>query len=127
MRTQTVHKYLFLDGMFADSPARAKLSLWYAHSGRLPCGWCRFHGQPVDGVMRYLGYAKEVKQHFIAGQPMCLVGAARLQLTHRWFCCSWLEQMYCTPVNGLPTPSNALLKSRVVCMQETCWQRPCSV
>ena len=77
-----MHKHLFLDGVFADSPARAKLTRWLGHSAQLGCGWCRFQGQRFDGAMRFFGYAKEANQDLILGHPACRVGDSRLQLTH---------------------------------------------
>ena len=76
-----MHKYLFLDGAFADSAARAKLPRWLGHSTQLGCGWCHVQGQQLDGAMRFLGYAKEAKD-LILGHPACRLGDSRLQLTH---------------------------------------------
>ena len=82
IKEETAHKHLFLDGVFADSPARAKLTRWLGHSAQLGCGWCRFQGQTLEKATRFLGYSKEAKQGLIRGQPACRVGDSRLQLTH---------------------------------------------
>ena len=75
-------KYLFLDGVFADSPARAKLTMWMGHAAQLGCGWCRFHGQSRDHAVRFLGYVEPVKQQLVPKHPECCVGDPRVQLTH---------------------------------------------
>ena len=75
-------KYLFLDGVFADSPARAKLTRWLGHAAQLGCGWCRFHGQKLDKAMRFRGYVEPVNQQFVTGHPECCVGDPKIQLTH---------------------------------------------
>lgn len=53
--------YAVLGGIYADSPARAKLMYtigsWIAY---LTCPFCKLTGTMVNKVVRYLGYAKPV-------------------------------------------------------------------
>lgn len=50
--------YVFLTGVAADTPARAKVAKASGHSARLACLWCALKGDNSDGTMRYKGYAQ---------------------------------------------------------------------
>lgn len=54
--------YAVLGGVYADSPARAKLMYTLAsRSAYLACPFCLLSGSMVDGVVRYLGVAAAVQ------------------------------------------------------------------
>lgn len=68
MRVATVKQAVYLTGIMADTPARAKLMLTMGPGARLPCSWCLCEAQPVKGntgrnVTYYpMGYAEKQPQ-----------------------------------------------------------------
>lgn len=85
-RPQVPH-YIYLSGIYADSPARQKLACWPGTSAYIGCGWCRFQAQRVAVAVNsknmfqyYFGYDVPAPQDLRHGPP-AKVRDPSLQLT----------------------------------------------
>lgn len=78
---------VMLTGIYADSPARAKLMYAVASwTAFFACPFCKFMGTTCDNVVQYLGYSKpaEVTKGHYAGSSFQLgVNDSSRMLTHQ--------------------------------------------
>ncbi|GMH35009.1 hypothetical protein BSKO_02870 [Bryopsis sp. KO-2023] len=62
VKTRTFNHRAFLTGVFADSVARQKISLWNGQNAYVACGWCKFEGAPYQTNKKTTIYYKGYKE-----------------------------------------------------------------